>query len=173
MKHMMVRNHNLVSTQFLLDSSPPPQPSPVDVSREPKRLKTNKHKPLPVRSGPVALEKQGKHSVNRRSGAVKMQNRLTSTIIHRDFRSGPSTKIAALLRVKDAAPRPVNAVKRPHIHCSRAPSSNTKQTWGISALRIELVIITDTEPESSEDKTKESSCRNIAYKVRTLGGKAT
>ena len=66
------------------DSSPPPQPSPVDISREPKRLKTNEHESLrkispprtrayPARPGPVPLEKQGRNSVKRRSGAVKMQ----------------------------------------------------------------------------------------------------
>jgi hypothetical protein len=40
------------------------------------------------------------------------KQRLTSAIVRGDFGPGPGTKVAAVLG-EDAAPRPVNAVKRP------------------------------------------------------------
>jgi hypothetical protein len=109
------------------DSSPSPQSSPVNVSREPKRLKTNEHRPLrvnappstrvhPVRPGPVPLKKQGRNGVKRGSGAVKMQKqRLSSAIVHGDFGPGHGTKATPVTGVKDAVPRLGIAVKKPHV----------------------------------------------------------
>jgi hypothetical protein len=103
--------------------------------------------------------------------------RRTSSMVGENSWTGPGTKVGPVLGVKDPVPRPSTVVKRPHIQLGPAPSSVAKQSRGISAQRIELVIITDTEPESSEDdknKAKESSCRKIAFKARTLlAGKAT
>jgi hypothetical protein len=52
---------------------------------------------------------------------------------------GPGTKIPSVLQV-NASPAPGS---EPHIQ--------RRESRGISTQRIELVVITDTEPESSED----------------------
>jgi hypothetical protein len=55
------------------DSTASTQPSPADVSREPRRLKINEHRSLRVASTPrsrtqVYLEKKGRNSIKRTSG---------------------------------------------------------------------------------------------------------
>jgi hypothetical protein len=75
-----------------------------------------------------------------------------SAIVHGDFGPGPGTKAIPVLGVKDAVPRPDNTGKRLHIQRGpHHPSSDGKQSQGISAQRIELIVIADTEPDSSED----------------------
>ena len=66
--------------------------------------------------------------------------------------SGPRTKVETVLQVKAPAPKANNFLKRPHICRSVLPvsSSDTKQSEGVSALRIDFVVISATEPESSE-----------------------
>lgn len=119
------------------ESSPWPQAYPVDVSREPKRLNTNEHEPLrvygPIRTSvhrarprPAPYEKKGGNNIKQRGGAVKVQRQ----------------------RVKDAVPRPGNVGKSPRIQRGPTPSSDVKQSQGISN---EVIVIADTEPESSGD----------------------
>jgi hypothetical protein len=80
--------------------------------------------------------------VKRRKGAVKMQKQrfMSATV------GGNS---GAILRVEDTVPRPGGAVKRAHIHrgVGPVPSADAKQSRGISAHHIELVVITDTSED--------------------------
>jgi hypothetical protein len=109
-----------------------PQPSPVDTSRERKR----RTRPHPARSRSTSLETQAGNDVKRRKSGVGMrEQRLTAS-------GNPGRE--------PPAPRPI---KRPHIrHDVHAISScDVNHSQRIPAQRIELVVITDTEPESSED----------------------
>jgi hypothetical protein len=141
------------------DSTPSLQPSLVEASRKLKRRKTDERESLhikelshttahPVRLSSASPGKYGGNSVMQRSGGVKTQKlRLTSAV-----RSGNSQPGSA--GVKDADPRSGNAIKRPDIQRGPALASDAKQSQGISAQHIELVVITDSEPESSEDDKK-------------------
>jgi hypothetical protein len=137
------------------NSAPSPQASLVEVSRVPKRLKTNEHGSLgangpghttraqPTRVGPTPLEKQGSNGMKRRR---RMQEqRLTSAMVGGNSGPGPGTKVAA------PASRSVHVLK--NLHTQRGvypvPSSDAKE---VSTQRIECIVITDTEPESSEDE---------------------
>jgi hypothetical protein len=92
--------------------------------------------------------------VKRRRGGTKIQKqRFTSATVDGNSRPGPSTKIGPVLGVKDPVPRSGNPVRRPHIQrgVGPVPSSDAKQSQGVSAQHVELIVIIDTESESSED----------------------
>ncbi|KIM92760.1 hypothetical protein OIDMADRAFT_149972 [Oidiodendron maius Zn] len=142
-----------------------PHPSLFEASREPKRQKTDECESLrkngpprttahPAQPGRTLVAKYSSDSVKRRRGGTKIQKqRFTSATIDRSSRPGLSTKVGPVLDVKDPVPRSGNPVKRPHIQCSVGPfpSSDAKQSQGVSLQHVELIVIVDTEPESSED----------------------
>lgn len=82
------------------------------------------------------------------------EQRLTSAMVGGNSGPGHGTKVGTIPRVEASGPRSNNVVKRPHIQRVRfapVPSPDAKQSQGISTQCIELVVITDIEPESSED----------------------
>jgi hypothetical protein len=136
-----------------------------ETSREPKRQKTDecgflgingppRTRARPPRSPPTPLERQGSINVKRRRGAVRIrEQRLTFATPSGKSGPGPGTKVGTVLRVRPPAPRSSNVLKRPYIQRGVHPVSSTdaNQSPGISTQRIELVVITDMEQESSED----------------------
>lgn len=98
------------------------------------------------------------------------KQRVMSTIVPGYSGPGSGTKVSPVLEFKDAVPRPGDVGKRPRIQRGPTPSSDVKQSLRISAQRIELIVIADTEPESSgttRARPKTSSV-GIAYKTRML-----
>jgi hypothetical protein len=135
--------------------------TPAEASREQKRQKTDRCGPLsgsdppsarthPTRPGPAPLEKRGSNNAKRRMGGVRLrEQRLTSAMASGKSVQRPGTKVPTVRQV-DPPPAPRSG---PHIprHIRHVSSSDAEQSQVTSTQRIELVVITDTEPESSEN----------------------
>jgi hypothetical protein len=147
------------------ESTASPQPPPVESPREPKRRKTDERGSLgengpsntkahPSRPGRAPLEKQGSNNAKRRKGGVRMrEQRLRPAMDSGKSGPGPGTKVGIVLQAEASALRASNILKRPHIRRGVLPvsSSDTKQSEGVSAQPVDFVVISDSEPESSED----------------------
>ena len=142
-------------------STPSPQRSPVQASRERKRRKVDERESIggndpprttahPTRSGPTPLEKLGSNNVQRRKEGVRMREQRLRSVTERG-KSGPApgTKVGTVLQVEAPTARASNLLRRPHIQRGILPvlPSDTNQAKGISAQRINFVVISDTEPE--------------------------
>jgi hypothetical protein len=81
------------------------------------------------------------------------EQRLRSAMESGKSGPGPGAKVEIVPQVEAPPPRASNILKRPHIQRGVLPvsSSDTKQSDWISVQRIDFVVISDTEPESSED----------------------
>jgi hypothetical protein len=133
------------------------------------------NKAHPTRPGPTRLEKQGSNNVKQRSGGVRMREQRLRPAME-SGKSGPrrGTKVGTVLQIEAPTLRASNILKRPHSRRGVLPvsSSDTKQSEGISAQRIDFVVISDTEPESTENGkyyATEGSSRNIAKSETVVG----
>jgi hypothetical protein len=132
-------------------------PSPAEPSRGRKRRKRNKDGSLsfifqglpqakadPTQPGPTALEKQQGNNVGQRGG-IRKQDQTYMASGKSDL--GPSTNVATVLQAEAPRPRSSTAIKRPRTRRGVRPI--VKQSQGILAQRIDFVVISDTERESS------------------------
>jgi hypothetical protein len=119
----------------------------------PRKRPSSYHSPSGA-AGRALVAKHSSNSVKRRRGGAKIQKqRFTSATVDGNSRPGPSTKVGPVLRVKDPVPWSGNPFKRPYIQRGVGPvlSSDAKQSQGVSIQHVELIVIVDMEPESSED----------------------
>ena len=78
------------------------------------------------------------------------EQRLSADVESGKSGPGPGTKVETVPQVEAPAPRASNVLQVLHViqrGVLPVSSSDTKQSEGISAQRIDFVVISDTEPE--------------------------
>ncbi|KIM92725.1 hypothetical protein OIDMADRAFT_62302 [Oidiodendron maius Zn] len=137
-----------------------PRPSPVEASLGPKRRKADECGSLgpphasahPTRLGAGPLDKQKSNNMRRNRVRVGMREQgHTSAMASGKPGSGPGTTVKSVPQPRAAVLQLSNVLKRPYIRHGVCPirSSDSKQSQGIYRQRIEFVVITDTQLESS------------------------
>lgn len=132
------------------------EPSPAEASHGRKRRRENKDVSLssnfkglpqgktdPTQLGPTALEKQPR-------GGMRRQDQIHMASGKPDL--GPSTNVAAVLRSEAPCQRSSTAIKRPLFPRGIRPI--VKQSQGTVAQRMDIMVISDTEREPSEEGNK-------------------
>ena len=129
------------------------KPSPAEASRGPKRRKKNdgslrltglpRARAHPTRPCPITLEKQSGNNVRQRRGCMRMQDQTHGSAM------ASGTNVGTILQAEAPCPRSSTAMKRPRFQNGVHPTASSDVKQGTLAQRIDFVVISDTERESS------------------------